>query len=292
MANSRIGAEQLTVAKVLLDPAGGTTTYDVPYSFTKKLIKLGVKNKSSMDPQYADDQTVDIFAEDGDIDLDIENTDITEDEKALLLGQTVIAGVRTPSPSDVKPFFCVAWKSKKRDGTYKYFKILKVMFSEPDEDFESKKDKTTAQTDKIKGVGIGRFSDGLRKRTADASSSTWLAATGTNWFTTIETVVDSVAPTVGIVPANGATGIATSATVVWTFNKAIMPSCVIPANFMLTKVGVNVAGTLTINAANTIVTFTPTSALSAGVHTAIATTGVKSASNIPLAAPSVTTFTV
>ena len=291
MANSRIGAENLTVAKVLSDIAG-VTTYDVPYAFGKKLIKLGVKNKSSMEPQYADDQAVDIYSEDGDIDLDIETTDITEDEKALLLGQTVVAGVRTPMPTDVKPYFCVMWKSKKRDGTYKYYKILKVQFSENDEDFETKKDKTAPQTDSFKGIGIQRLSDGARKRIADASSASFVAATGTNWFTVVETVVDAVAPTLTIVPANAAVGVATGTTVVWTFNKAIMPGTIATDHFMLTKVGVAIAGALTVNAANTIVTFTPTAALSAGVHTAIATTGVKSASNIALAAPSVTTFTV
>lgn len=291
-ANSRIGAEQFTIAKILTDVAGVATTYDVPYAFTKKLIKIGVKNASSMDPQYGDDQTVDIYAEDGDITIDIESTDLTEDEKAMINGQTMIAGVRSPGPNDVKPYWCAMWKSKKRNGKYKYYKILKVMFKESDEDFETKKEKTTPQTDTISGTGIQRLSDGLRKRVADADSSTYIAATGTDWFTTVETVVDTVAPTVAIVPLDAATGVATGAVVVWTFNKAILPSCMTAANFMLTKAGVNIAGGLSINVANTVVTFTPTAALSAGVHTAIATVGVKSASNIPLAAPSVTTFTV
>ena len=293
MANSRIGAEQLTLAKILADPAGGTTTYDTPLAITKKLIKIGVKNSSSMDPQYADDQTVDIYSEDGDVELEIDITDLTEDEKALLFGQTMVAGVRTPnSATDVRPYFCVSWKSKKRNLKYKYYKILKVMFSEPDEEFETKQEKSAPQTDKISGTGIQRISDGLRKRIADADSTTWLTATGTDWFTTADVVVDAVAPTVTIVPLDAAVGVAVGAAVVWTFDKAILPSTMSADNFMLTKVGVNIAGTLTINALNTVVTFTPTAILSVGVHTAIATVGVRSASNVPLAAPSVTTFTV
>ena len=166
------------------------------------------------------------------------------------------------------------------------------MFKEPDEDFETKKEKSTPQTDKISGTGIQRISDGIRKRIADANSATWIPATGTDWFTTADVVVDAVAPTLTIVPLNAAVGVAVGAVVVWTFNKAILPNCVNAANFILAKIGVNIAGTLSINVANTIVTFTPTAQLSVGVHTAIATVGVKSASNIPLAAPSVTTFTV
>ena len=293
MANSRIGAENLTLAKILTDVAGGATTYDTPFAISKKLIKIGVKNKGSMEPQYADDMAVDIYTEDGDIDLSIDITDLTEDEKALAMGQTMVAGVRSPDPAtDVKPYWCVMWKSKKRNGKYKYYKILRVMFSEPDEDFETKKEKNAPQTDQISGTGIQRLSDGRRKRTADEDSATWLAATGTNWFTTADIIVDAVAPTLTIVPLNAAVGVAVGAAVIWTFNKAILPSTMSADNFMLTKVGVNIAGTLTINAANTIVTFTPTAILSVGVHTAIATVGVRSASNIPLAAPSVTTFTV
>jgi phi13 family phage major tail protein len=293
MANSRIGAENLTLFKILTDVATGATTYDVPFAITKKLMKIGIKNSGSMDILYADDQTVDVITEDGDIGIDIDITDLTEDEKAYIFGQTMVAGVRSPNMyTDVRPYFCVSWKSKKRNLAYKYYKILKVIFKEPDEDFETKKEKAAAQTDKISGTGIQRLSDGLRKRVADADSVTWLPTTGTGWFTGADVVVDTVAPTLTVVPTNAATGVAAGAAVVWTFNKAILPSSVVADNFMLVKAGANIAGLLTINAANTIVTFTPTSALSAGVHTAIVTVGAKSASNVPLASPSVTTFTV
>lgn len=292
-ANSRIGAESLTLSKILSDVVSGATTYDTPVAITKKLMKISIRNSSSMDPQYADDSTVDVYTEDGDIGVDIDTSDLTEDEKALVFGQTMVAGVRTPNPAtDVRPYFCVSWKSKKRNLAYKYYKILKVMFKEPDEDFETRKEKSVPQTDKITGIGIQRLSDGLRKRIADADSTTWLAATGTGWFTTADIIVDAIAPTLTIVPLNAAVGVAVGAVVVWTFNKAILPSTMSADYFMLTKAGVSIAGGLSINVANTIVTFTPTAALSTGVHTAIATVGVRSASNVPLAAPSVTTFTV
>lgn len=292
-ANSRIGAENFTVSKILTDVAGDSTTYDTPYEFTKKLIKLGVKNKSSTEMQYADDQTVDVYSEDGDIDLDIENTDITEDEKALLFGQTMAAGVRTPSPSDVKPYFCVMWKSKKRDGTYKYYKILKVMFKEPDEDFETKKDKTAPQTDKIQGVGIQRLSDGRRKRIADASSASWVAGTGTGWFTTGDISPDTTPPTVIVSPLDTATDVAITANITWTFDEAILASLVTAANFFVMKAdGTPVAGALSIGTNDTVVTFDPTSSLDNSTdYIAIATTGVKDKSGNALAATSVSNFT-
>jgi phi13 family phage major tail protein len=259
-------------------------------------MKIGVKNSSSMDAIYADDQTVDMIYDDGDVEIEIEITDLTEDEKALIFGQTMSAGVRTPNPTtDQRPYFAVSWKSKKRDLTYKYYKILKVMFKEPDEDFETRKEKTAAQTDKITGTGIQRISDKLRKRIADASSTTWVAGTGTGWFTTGDISPDTTPPTISsVVPADAATGVATSAVIVWTFSEAILASTATSANFLLcTAAGVAKAGTVTINPANTIVTFTPTTALagSSTVYIATVTTNVKDASGNALAANSVTKFT-
>lgn len=298
MANSRIGAEQFTVSKVLTDPAGGTATYDTPYALTKKLIKIGVKNKSSMDAQYADNQTVDVIAEDGDITIDIESTDLTEDEKAMFFGQTMVAGVRTPNPAtDVRPYFCAMWKSKKRNGNYKYYKILKVMFTEPDEDFETKKEKTTPQTDKISGTGIQRLADGLRKRVADADAATWVAATGTGWFTSGDITVDAVAPTIAsTLPAANAVGVVIAGfTYAWTFSKAILPTTVVAGNFFLiSDVAMTVVpGTLSQNGAGTVITFTPTSPLTTAlVYKAVATTDIADLSNNKLAATDVRKFTM
>lgn len=294
LANSRIGAENLTVAKILSDVAGGATTYDTPVAFAKKLMKISVKHSGSMESQYADDQTVDIYVEDGDITVDINVTDLTEDEKALCLGQTMSAGIRTPNPNDVKPYFCVSWKSRKRNGAYKYFKLLKVAFKEPDEDFESKAEKTTPQTDTLSGTGIQRLSDGLRKRVADADAASYIAGTGSGWFTTGDITPDVTPPTVTVTPIDTAANQLATVNVVWTFDKAILAACVVPANFFVIKAdGTAVAGALSIGTSDTVVTFNPTDPLEAAAsYVAIATTGVKDKSGNALAANLVSNFAV
>jgi len=297
MANSRIGAENFTLAKILTDVAGGSTTYDTPFAISKKLIKVGVKNATSMEPQHADDQTVDIYTEDGDITIDINFTDLTEDEKALIMGQTMVAGVRSPSPTDVKPYFCAMWKSKKRNGHYKYYKILKVMFKEPDEDFETKADKTTPQTDNISGTGIQRLSDGLRKRIADADSTSYVAGTGSGWFTTGDLTPDTTPPTISsTLPAAAADNVVVSGfTFAWTFSEAILPACVKASNFFLfADVAMTlVPGVLVQSVDGTVITFTPTNPLTAAtVYKAIATTEIADCSNNKLAATDVRKFTM
>ncbi len=294
MANSRIGAEQLTLAKQLTDVAGGATTYDTPFAITKRLIKLAIKQASSLDPQYADDQTADVYAEDGDVSIEIEATDLTEDEKAIIFGNTMAAGVRSPAKTDVKPYFAVSWKSKKRDGTYKYYKLLKVMFNEGGEEFETKKDKTAPQTDKISGLGIGRLSDGLRKRIADASSATYVAGSVTDWFTAGDITPDVAAPTVTVTPIDTATDQAATVNVVWTFNEAIQAALVTAANFFVIKAdGTAVPGALSIGTSDTVVTLNPTDALEAGAsYISICTTGVKDLSGNALAAACVANFAI
>lgn len=297
MANSRTGAEQLTVAKVLTDVVGGTTTYDTPYEFTKKLMIIGVKEDKASEKQYADDQTVDIYSEDGDITLDIDVTDLTEDEKAMLLGQTMAAGVRTPAPSDVRPYFCVMWKGKKRDKKYKYNKVLKVQFSEPDESYETQKGPSKPQTDKFVGIGIQRLSDGIRKRIADEASTTWVPGTGTSWFTSGDITPDVVAPTIAsTLPAAAAANVVVAGfTFAWTFSEAILASTVVAGNFFIfADVAMTmVAGTLSQNAAGTVVTFTPDAPLTAAaVYKAVATSDVADLSGNKLAATDVRKFTM
>ena len=302
MANSRIGAEQLTLAELLTDVDGGSTTYDTPFAITKRLIMVNITHESSLEKQAADDETVDIYSEDGDITIEIDVTDFTEDELATIFGNTMAAGIRSPGPSDTHPYFAVSWKSKKRNGAYKYFKLLKVMFKEPDSEHSTKNGPAAPQTDKISGIGIQRLSDGLRKRVADSEATSYVASTGTGWFTTGDISPDTTPPTVDtVVPADAATEQLATVNVVWTFDEAILPTLVTDnpdetnPYFQLIKAsdGTIVAGALTIGTNDTVVTFSPTENLAAGgAYIAIANTGICDKSGNHLAATSITNFAV
>ena len=87
---------------------------------------------------------------------------------------------------------------------------------------------------------------------------------GNMW--TFGAIDDTTAPTVdSISPVDGATGVATSTTVVITFDEAMNPGQLTTANFLLIKTtdGTAVSVTLTYNNAHTQVTLTPVSALTA-----------------------------
>ncbi|RED54796.1 Ig-like domain-containing protein [Cohnella lupini] len=105
---------------------------------------------------------------------------------------------------------------------------------------------------------------------------------------------DTVNPTVVTVPADAATAIATTANIVWTFNEAIQPAAVSPANFFLMKAldGTLVPGSLALNAARTVVTLDPTANMTAATaYIATVTKNVKDLNGNALIDNVITNFT-
>lgn len=107
-------------------------------------------------------------------------------------------------------------------------------------------------------------------------------------------VSDTAAPTVTVTPLDAAAAVAVGTNIVWTFSEAIQPASVNPANFFLTKAsdGSLVPGSLTLNAAGTVVTLDPTTNMTAATaYIAVATQNVKDMNGNALAANSITNFT-
>ena len=109
------------------------------------------------------------------------------------------------------------------------------------------------------------------------------------------TVGDTTAPTVqSTSPADGATGVATNATVTATFSEAMLGSSLTTTTFTVrpTAGGANIAGTVAYPTGTNTATFTPTNPLTPGTsYTATITTGARDAAGNQLAANKVWTFT-
>jgi phi13 family phage major tail protein len=293
----RVGVEQFTVFKELTDDANGAT-YDAPYAFTKRLMKISCQPNISTADIPADDQITETDSVIVDYKVVIDLKDLTPSEHALLLGKKLVKGVVTTSKNDSAPYFLISFKSKKSRGSgggYKYLKYLKVRFQEPKEDYESGGRELKYQTPVLEGTAIPRLYDGEYKREGDDAEPSWVSSTGENWFTQADITVDSTPPTVQTtVPANNATGVAVNVPFVWNFSEAILPETVNKNNFFVIKDsdGSLVAGTLTQNAAKTQITFTPSANLTAATaYRAVVTSGVKDLSGNALANGDVRKFT-
>jgi phi13 family phage major tail protein len=292
MAGVQVGLKNLYYAVLTKDDATGVS-YLAPVKIAGA-INAKISPKSNTEVLYADDGPDETATALGEIDVEFEAKDISLADQAALLGHSIVGGVMLKKATDVAPYVALGFMSKKSNGQYRYIWLTKGMFALPDQEYATGEDKPKFQTPKLKGTFVKRAYDDLWQRIADEDHPDYVASIGANWFNSVEGTADTTPPTVTVVPANNATNVAVGASVNWTFSEAILASLVTDSNFFLIKDsdGSAVAGTLSINTARTVVTFTPGANLSAATaYRAICTKDVCDLAGNKLAANSVTKFT-
>lgn len=289
-----IGLRNVVYAKLVDDPETGLATYEAPKSIPGA-ISANINPNASNDTLFADDGPYETATTIGQISLELNVADLTLDQQADLLGHTLSGGVLVRKGADTPPWIAVGFKSLKSNGSYRYTWLAKGKFNLSEQNNQTRGDSINFNTPTISGSFVKRECDDEWERHIDEDQVDFMPIMATNWFNDpYGGSADTTAPTVTVVPANNATAVAVGSTVVWTFSEALSLSTVNSANFMVVNdaTGANVAGALTINAARTVVTFTPTANLAAATaFRAVATTGVKDLAGNALAAPSVTKFT-
>jgi len=292
MAGVQVGLKNLYYALLTKDDATGVS-YLAPVKIAGA-INAKISPKSNTEVLYADDGPDETATALGEIDVEFEAKDISLTDQAALLGHSIVGGVMLKKATDVAPYVALGFMSKKSNGQYRYIWLTKGMFALPDQEYATGEDKPKFQTPKLKGTFVKRAYDDLWQRIADEDHPDYVASIGANWFNSVEGTIDTTPPTVTVVPANNATNVAVGASVNWTFSEAILSSLVTDSNFFLIKDsdGSAVAGTLSINTARTVVTFTPGANLSAATaYRAICTKDICDLAGNRLAANSVTKFT-
>lgn len=282
-----VGVENLVYALIIDE---NIPAYDTVKSMAP-LINVKVSPKVNSESLYADNRKVEIVSSLGDIDVEIEQQDLPLEVQADILGHALdeINGVLTYHSNDIAPYLALGFKIKKANGKYRYVWLLKGKFEEYSEEANTTEDKAKFTTPKLKAAFMPR-PDGNWKYTADEDSG---VVPGIFLSYVYNPTIDLAAPTVTTSPLDGATGVLGTANIVFTFDKAIQPSCITPANFFIMKAdGTPVAAALSIGTNNTLVTLDPTASLVAGSYIAVATTNVKSIAGVAFAANWVVNFTV
>lgn len=289
-----IGLRNIVYAILTDDPESGVATYEAPVRIPGA-ITANVNPNSSNDTLFAEDGPFDSASSTGAITLELGVADLDLDTQAALLGHSVVGGVLIRKAGDVPPWLAVGFKSLKSNGKYRYTWLAKGKFAPHEQNNATKSDSVTFNTPTISGSFVRRDCDDEWERHIDEDHVDYMSAMGTSWFNDpYGGAADTTAPTVAVVPADGAAAVAKNTTVVWTFDEALALSTVHTGNFFLyaDATGAQVAGDLTINAGRTVVTFTPSAPLGATTdYTAIATMGVKDLAGNALATASVTNFT-
>lgn len=272
---------------------------DETYGTPKRIpgaIQATVTPTTNSTTLYADDKADEVATSLGDIAVVLGVKDIPTEDHAAMLGHTIDSnGVLVRSSGDTAPYVAIGYRRRKSNGKYRYVWLYKGKFQPEAQEAQTKPDTPAFQTPTINATFVPRDDNGDWQSVVDEDDTGVPGSVITNWFSNVYLKnADTTAPTVTVVPANNATAVAVAADVVWTFSKAIRSSDVHSGNFIVQKAdgsGV-VAGTLTLDVTEKIVTFDPATNLTAAtLYLATVTTGVHDMSGNALAATSTTKFT-
>jgi len=291
-----VGLRNLMYAKLISDPTDGSpATYETPKPIVGA-ITANINPNASNETLFADDGPYETMTTLGQISVELNVADLPFEVQADLFGHSIEGGVLIRRSGDVPPWVALGFKSLKSNGHYRYTWLAKGKFGLPEQSNETKGDSVNFQTPTATGSFVKRDCDDEWERHIDEDYIDYVPSMGENWFISpYGQPADTTPPTlVSVTPADDATGVAVSTTVVWVFDKAMALSTLTNDNFLVLNddSGASVAGALSVNTARTQVTFTPSVSLAASTtYRAVVTTSVKDASGNNLANPSSTKFT-
>jgi phi13 family phage major tail protein len=182
IASALIGLEQLHYA-ILTD--GSTPTYTAPVLIAP-VITAKITPKVNTDTLYADNTGVEIATTLGQIDIELDTSDVPLAVQAAILGHALdtTKGVLSCTAQDKAPYVAIGFKALKANGNHRYVWLLKGMFEELSEEYATKEDKAKFSTPKLKGTFLPR-QDGKWKYTADEDAGYTGGDSG--WFTAVYT---------------------------------------------------------------------------------------------------------
>jgi phi13 family phage major tail protein len=225
---SVIGLRDLYVAEISQDDADGYAA-GVPVAFAPA-VNASHKPTSNSKTQYADDGPFDVIISEGETKIDLEVTAIPLSMLADVLGkQFNTATGRMFDNAGTPPDLALSFRSKKSNGSYKYFQYLKGKFSAPEEDQATMTDSPDPKTIKISYTAIkttyefdidGVNFEGVKRVVGDEDATDF---DGDTWFDAVQVpVVGSPdAFTCTPSPIDGATNQTTSVAIVLTFSNPL-----------------------------------------------------------------------
>ena len=183
MATKRqVGLKDFHVCKILTDVAGVGATYDTPVRIPG-IISATMSTERSTESYYSDDIVEETFSSFNSISLEVEVSNLSQSERALLLGQTVNKGVSAASADDTASEVGIMFRSKRTNGQYRYVALTRGKFVEPSESFATESDSLSPQTMTLTFTGIPLQCNGIYKITADEGESDLPSNYLKNFFT-------------------------------------------------------------------------------------------------------------
>lgn len=147
-----IGLQKLYVAKLRKDDETGVE-FEKPV-YLEGIKELGIKPKLSNDEFYAEDKLWCSDTSIANIDVEVNITDLSEENEAMLLGHKIAeSGGIIYNADDKAPVVAVLFKATKQNGKGRFICLYRGTFSiADDENYKSKEGKANFQTKKLKAT--------------------------------------------------------------------------------------------------------------------------------------------
>lgn len=183
-----IGLDNVYVAKLTADVAGGKTTYEVP-EYAARAIKVAMTPVTKTGTLESDDAVeIDQTVITG-YTVSLEESQLDDYMRALIFGHRIDkSGGLVINKTDTPPELALLCRSKLSDEkNYKYMVLYKGSFKKNVEEYETdKRDTTTYKTETVEGTFYARESDGnikydLRSDSTAAGAAEKIKA----WFTAV-----------------------------------------------------------------------------------------------------------
>lgn len=268
---SKIGLDQLYIAEVTADSTAaytaGTPQWLAPAA------EASLAPTTSFEIQYADDQPYDVMAGEADTKITLKITNIDPESLALILGKIWdAASGRMFDNGGTPPYFALGFRSKKSNGSYRYYWFYKGKFDAPKEEIATLGEKAEPKVLELTFTAIrtiyqwtiGSVTDSMKRVVGDQDSTGFVA---TGWFTQVQTYGAASPSALALsssVPADGDTLVAVGSNMTLTFNNALLTGHQTEGIVLVQADGTLIDAAITIDATKKIVTVNPDSNLTAG----------------------------
>lgn len=173
------------------DIEGGTPKYSSPKKINGAISASSSVNQSE-EAYYSDDSVEEVHVAVNSMTFEVEISNLSIEERALLLGQKTVGAMAAGNKDDVAPEVWVGFRSKRTDGSYRYVSLPKCKFSVPAEAYATEAESATAQTITLTCNALPLLSNGNYKITLDDNGglTEGQEQAKTNWFKT--PVIDTI----------------------------------------------------------------------------------------------------
>jgi phi13 family phage major tail protein len=265
---SKIGLDNLYVAEVLADSAAAYTP-DTP-QWLAPAAEASQEPSTSFAIQYADDQPYDVATAEGETKISLKITGLDLETLALITGKVFDDTTgRMYDNGGVAPFMALGFRSKKSNGSYRYYWFLKGKFDMPKEAVATLADRPDPKTLDLSFTAIrtiyvfdlGDINDTVKRVIGDDDTA---AFDDTGWFTQVQepgVATPSALTLSSSVPNDGDSGVSKTANQTLTFNNALPADAINHIVLIAATNAVVEASTITLDATKKIVTIDPTGTL-------------------------------